>query len=66
MGADQQEIPLRARGDEGLEISWFIDGKFLGSRKTTEPLWWRPQAGEHRILVLDATGRQASKRLRVR
>ena len=66
VAADQQEIPLAAetQGVEG-EVSWFVDGEFLGKAKVEERLWWQPEAGEHEILVLDAAGQSARRRLRV-
>ncbi len=64
--ASQQEIPLAAetQGVEG-EISWFVDGEFLGKSKVEDRLWWQPEPGQHEILVLDAAGQSARRQLRV-
>lgn len=64
--ASQQEIPFSAetQGVEG-EVSWFIDGEFLGKASVEERLWWQPEPGDHEILVLDAAGQSASQTLKV-
>ncbi len=56
---DAQEVPLEAHG-EG-DLTWFVDGTYLGSAPATERLWWTPSAGRHEVLVMDGAG-QASTR----
>jgi membrane carboxypeptidase/penicillin-binding protein PbpC len=66
MDTKEQEIALQAEAEEGAELSWFINGKFLGSKTANEPLWWQPSLGEHTIVVSDPTGRSTRKTVTVR
>ena len=64
---DRQEIPLQAESaDPGARLSWFVDGAFLGSVPADQRLWWRPEAGEHTVVVVDDQGQTAERRLTVR
>lgn len=57
MAASDQEMPLEADVLDGdSELSWFIDGRFLGSASADERLWWTPSLGEHEVMVVDARG----------
>lgn len=61
--AAHQRILFRA--DSGAALSWQLDGKVLGSAAQT--YFWVPQAGQHRLTVVDRTGQvQASTRFNVR
>jgi penicillin-binding protein 1C len=52
-----QELPLEADvADGGSQLSWFMDGRFLGTVSADERLWWEPIVGEHELLVVDARG----------
>ena len=66
MPANEQEIALQAKAAEGTELSWFINGSYLGSSAAQNPLWWKPEPGMTRIVVMDAAGRKARKVVRVR
>jgi penicillin-binding protein 1C len=66
MSRDEQELGLRAKAAEGTELSWFINGQFLGSSAAENPLWWKPEPGLARLVVMDAAGRKARKLLKVR
>jgi penicillin-binding protein 1C len=65
--AEQQEVPLEAeaRGAAG-ELSWFVDGAFLGSAPAEERLWWTPSVGEHEVLVSNEAGLSTRRTLQVR
>jgi penicillin-binding protein 1C len=64
---DRQEIPLAAEtGSGGRELSWFVDGEFLGTIKAEERLWWIPVPGVHEIVVTDDTGKSSRRRFEVR
>jgi penicillin-binding protein 1C len=65
--AGRQEVPLEARvAAPGSRLSWFIDGRFLGSVPGEEPLWWTPAAGRHEIVVTDDAGLSDWRTLEVR
>ena len=62
-----QELPLQARSDRAdAQLSWFVDGAFLGAVAAEDRLWWTPSPGHHDILVVDSEGRSARRRLLVR
>ena len=66
MDTKEQEIALQAEAAEGTELSWFINGRFLGSQKASEPLWWQPKLGEYTIVASDSNGRSTRKVVKVR
>ena len=47
------------------ELSWYVDGEYVGSTASNEKLWWVPQLGDHEIVVMDATGRASMRELSV-
>ena len=57
-------IALRAKGTSDT-VYWFSGDQFLGSADATEPVWWTPSPGEHRITVIDTRGRCAIRPVRV-
>lgn len=64
---DRQEIPLEARaGGAGAKLSWFVDGRYLGTVGPEEPLWWTPSPGRHEIVVTDDSGLADKRSLEVR
>lgn len=63
--ADQQEIALEADAADG-ELSWFVDGRLLGTAPADDRLWWTPEAGQHDIVVTDQAGRSARQTITVR
>jgi penicillin-binding protein 1C len=64
--AGRQEVPLQGEVGGGGALSWFVDGEYLGTAAAEERFWWRPAAGTHRIVVVDAAGRRAERELQVR
>jgi penicillin-binding protein 1C len=62
----RQEVPLQAEAGGGGELSWFVDGAYLGSVPAEQRLWWEPRPGRHHIVVVDAAGRRAARELQVR
>jgi penicillin-binding protein 1C len=67
LAADRQEIPLSAESSAGSgQLSWFVDGEYLGTVAASERMWWRPIAGVHEIVVTDDTGRSTRRKLEVR
>lgn len=63
---DRQEVPLDAETDRpGAQLSWFVDGAWIGTVTPPQRLWWTPVPGEHELLVMDEAGRAASRRVRV-
>jgi membrane carboxypeptidase/penicillin-binding protein PbpC len=63
----RQEVPFQAEvhGPPGT-LSWFVDGEYVGAVHSDEALWWAPDAGKHRIVVVDAGGRSDSRDFEVR
>jgi penicillin-binding protein 1C len=66
MSKGDQEVALEASAHEGAELSWFINGRFIGSAVAGKTLWWEPVKGENQLLVMDGTGRKTSMTLKVR
>ena len=66
MNPEEQEIALQANANEGTELNWFVNGRFLGSKKASQKLWWQPSLGEHLIVITDSSGRSSRKRITVR
>lgn len=64
--ADQQEVPLEAEAANERELTWFVNGKFLGRGRADERLWWTPAVGTHEILVTDDRGLTSRRVLVVR
>ncbi|MEW6775618.1 MAG: penicillin-binding protein 1C [Bdellovibrionota bacterium] len=62
----EQEIPLEAEGAAGVQLSWFVDGKFLGHALPDERLWWAPTPGKHLILAQNEMGESDSQWVEVR
>lgn len=60
--ADRQRIPFQAASaTRNTALNWFLDGEFLGSTRSREELWWVPVVGEHELIVMDDTGRAATR-----
>ncbi|HVS12576.1 MAG TPA: penicillin-binding protein 1C, partial [Thermoanaerobaculia bacterium] len=64
--AEDQEVPLQAEAEGAQRISWFVDGRYLGSAPASEALWWTPARGTHEVLATDGGGATARATLRVR
>jgi penicillin-binding protein 1C len=59
-------IVLKAQGGRG-DLFWIVDGRPLGSARLGADMFWQPEGeGFARIAVIDADGRRASVRIRVR
>jgi penicillin-binding protein 1C len=62
-----QEIPLEAESDfAGAQLSWFVNGEFLGSSDADGRVWWTPSPGTHELVVTDAAGHAARRVVEVR
>jgi penicillin-binding protein 1C len=64
--AEDQQVPLLAETEGAQVVSWFVDGRFLGSAPASEALWWTPTAGSHQVLATDGAGATARTTLKVR
>ncbi len=64
VAADRQEIPLEAES-QAHRLSWFMDGRFLGTVAADQPLWWVPVPGEHELVVVDESGASSERSFRV-
>ena len=62
-----QEVPLEAESNFATaELSWFVNGEFVGTARADERIWWTPTAGKHELVVQDAAGHASSRWIRVR
>lgn len=62
-----QEIPFEAEAEfAGVELSWFVNGKFVGTATADGRVWWEPSRGEHTVVVMDSAGHAAKRRVLVR
>ncbi len=64
--ADQQEIPFEADADASAQLSWFVDGEFVGRASADERVWWVPRVGSHLVVVMDESGLMRKQSLTVR
>jgi penicillin-binding protein 1C len=62
-----QQIPLEAEtAAGGAMLHWYVDGAFIASKPADQKVWWKPSAGNHEIVVMDAAGRSDSRNVHVR
>lgn len=62
-----ERIPFAARTDSDVKrLFWFVDDRFIAASAGDETVFWKPVAGEHRILAVDDLGRSHSRPLSVR
>ena len=66
MSVEEQEVALQANANEGTELNWFVNGRFIGSQMPNQKIWWQPSLGEHLIVITDASGRSSRKRVIVK
>lgn len=64
MPASNQQIPLTA-ATRSATVTWFVDGELVGSGPASERVFWTPTLGTHVIVVRDAAGRKARRKLTV-
>ena len=62
--AARQEIPLEAES-QAQQLSWFVDGKYVGTTSADQPLWWAPVPGRHEVVVVDESGTSSARAFRV-
>ncbi|MFN0063556.1 MAG: penicillin-binding protein 1C [Myxococcaceae bacterium] len=62
---ENQRLPLEADSTSREQLSWFVDGRFLGTLPANETLWWTPALGHHEVVVTSADGRSARRPLDV-
>lgn len=63
---EAQALPLTAEVSEpGAEVSWFVDGAWVGTGPAEVPVWWPPVPGEHAVRVVDAAGNATERKVRV-
>ncbi len=67
MPTERQELPLQAEVTGApRDLSWFLDGEYLGEASSDETIWWEPKPGRHSIVVVDASGSSSRRQLVVR
>jgi len=63
-GDESRGLVLSARGEN---LTWYVDGRPIAPEPVSGRVLWRPTtAGFYRLSVVDAEGREASSRVRVR
>ena len=62
---DSQRVPLEAKTSVHGELSWYVDGEYIGSTQSNDKIWWVPTLGKHEVVVMDATGRASMRELQV-
>ncbi|MFK7931214.1 MAG: penicillin-binding protein 1C, partial [Myxococcota bacterium] len=62
----RQEIPLEVDTSWSGDVSWFVDGQWLGNVASDQRLWWSPTPGRHTVTVRDEAGRKRTIRFEVR
>ena len=66
LGPEGRGLSLAARGGTG-PVTWFAEGREIPREATSGRAIWRPSAaGFHDIMVVDAEGRRAAVRVRIR
>lgn len=62
-----QEIPLEAESSfASAELSWFVNGEFVGTAQADGRVWWTPHPGRHELVVMDAAGHASRRTVTVR
>lgn len=65
--ASDQEMPLEAEAQDSMsQLSWFVDGEFLGTSDAAERVWWTPSLGDHEFLVTNRHGQSDRMHMKVR
>lgn len=65
MPAEQQQVPLAA-ATASATVSWFVDGALVATDvPAAERRYWTPVIGRHDVVVADAAGRKAHRRIEV-
>jgi penicillin-binding protein 1C len=65
-GPGSRGLSLSARGGRA-PLSWYAEGQEVATESTSGRVIWRPSApGFHDVMVIDADGRSASVRVRIR
>jgi penicillin-binding protein 1C len=60
-----QQVPFQV-STSSASVSWFVDGELVGSVAGSERYFWEPTIGTHQIVVADASGRKARRKLVVK
>jgi penicillin-binding protein 1C len=64
---EHQEVPLEAELDgANSALSWFVDGRLVGTARPEERLWWTPRVGRHEVVVTTESGAVARRAFEVR
>ncbi len=58
-------ILLQATGGE-KHLYWFVDGELFARSTPGERTFWTPTKGSHQIRCVDATGRSATSKVRIK
>lgn len=62
----EERLPLIATTDADASwLYWFVDDKFVGKSRNSDPLMWNPITGIHNVLAVDDLGRSDSQQLSV-
>ena len=65
--ASEQEVPFEVESHgHASELSWFVDGRFVGVTAGDERFWWTPEPGDHQVMAVAESGDRAAQRIEVR
>ncbi|WP_222615427.1 penicillin-binding protein 1C [Persicimonas caeni] len=64
---ERQKVLLQAHAaNSQSQLSWFVNGRFLGKVDGDDTLWWTPAQGEHELVVMNTAGQASRRKLVVR
>ncbi|HUS33305.1 MAG TPA: penicillin-binding transpeptidase domain-containing protein, partial [Kofleriaceae bacterium] len=63
--ASNQQVPFQV-STSSADVTWFVDGALVGTALGNERYFWEPTIGTHQIVVTDASGRKARRKLVVK
>jgi penicillin-binding protein 1C len=64
---EHQEVPLEAELEGAASaLTWFVDGKLVGTAHPEERVWWTPRVGRHEVVVTTDSGAVARRAFEVR
>jgi penicillin-binding protein 1C len=61
-----EQLPLTATTDGDVQwLYWFANDSFIAKVRRDEPLFWKPDAGNYEMLVVDDLGRSHSRKVHI-
>jgi penicillin-binding protein 1C len=64
--ASRQQVALQADAHlVDYPLSWFVNGELIATVEAPRAVFWEPRIGDHRVTVVDRSGRTDHRRLQV-